>query len=111
MRFWTTILIMTILTKSYGQVTLGTGVAKIEFDAETIVDFYTKPTDKVYSKRIEFFDDKGINSWNIKDLEKEKVWLKPELLWLDYSQFNFRCKSKTNDWLEVIVNNEDGTSL
>jgi hypothetical protein len=102
---------MTILTKSYGQVTLGTGIVKIEFDGQTIVDFYSKPTDKTYLKRIEFFDDKSINGWNIKDLENEKTWLKPELLWLDYSQFNFRCKSTTTDWLELIVNNEDGTTL
>jgi hypothetical protein len=107
----TIIILITILTKSYGQVTLGTGIVKIEFDDKTIVDFYNKPTDQTQSKRIEFVDDKEINSWNIKNLDKEKVWLKPELLWLDYSQFNFRCKSTTKEWLEVIVNNEDGTSL
>lgn len=102
---------MTILTKSYGQVTLGTGIVKIEFDDKTIVDFYDKLTDKTQSKRIEFFDDKSINSWNIKNLDKEKTWLKPEVLWLDYSQFNFRCKTHANGWLEVIVNNETGKTL
>jgi hypothetical protein len=99
---------MTILTQSYGQVTLGTGVVKIEFDDKTIINFYTKPTDKVHSKRIEFFHDKEINSWNIKNLKTEQTWLKPEVLWLDYSQFNFRCKSTNDEWLELIVNNDNG---
>ena len=108
MKIWTTIILLTIVTLSYGQVTLGTGIVKIEFDEKTVVDFYKKPTDKVYFKRIEFFDDKSIDSWNIKNLEKEKTWLKPEVLWLDYSQFNFRCKSTNGDWLELIVNNDNG---
>jgi hypothetical protein len=108
MRVWTTILLLTIWTVGYGQVTLGTGIVKIEFNEKTVVDFYKKPADKVQFKRIEFFDDKSINSWNIKNLEKEKAWLKPEVLWLDYSQFNFRCKSTNGDWLELIVNNDNG---
>jgi len=99
---------MTILTQCYGQVTLGTGIVKIEFDDKTTIDFYSKPTDKVHSKRIVFFDDKEINSWNIKNLKTEQTWLKPEVLWLDYSEFNFRCKSKNGEWLELIVNNDSG---
>jgi hypothetical protein len=99
---------MTILTKSYGQVTLGTGIVKIEFDSSTVVDFYDNPTNKDFSKRVEFFNDKEINSWNIKNLKTEQTWLKPEVLWLDYSQFNFRCKSTNGEWLELIVNNDNG---
>jgi len=107
-----TILILIIsLSKSYGQVTLGTGIVKIEFDDKTVIDFYKRPTDKSHDKRIEFFDDKEINSWNIKNLETERTWLKPEVLWLDYSQFNFRCKATTADWLELIVSNENGMTL
>jgi len=33
------------------------------------------------------------------------------VLWLDYSSFVFICKTLTNDWFEVIVNNENGESL
>jgi hypothetical protein len=73
MRVLTTILVMTILTKSYGQVTLGTGIVKIEFDDKTTIDFYSNPADKVHSKRIEFFDDKQINSWNIKNLKLNRL--------------------------------------
>ena len=108
MRVWTIILLMSILTKGYGRVTLGTGIIKIEFDDKTVVDFYKRPTDKTFTKRIEFFDDKSINSWNIKNLGREQTWLKPEVLWLDYSQFNFRCKSTNGEWLELIVNNDNG---
>jgi hypothetical protein len=107
----TILIILITLAKSYGQVTLGIGIVKIEFDTKTIIDFYKLPTDKSHYKRIEFFDDKEIKTWNIKNLEVERTWLKPELLWVDYSQFNFRCKSITNDWLELIVNNENGMTL
>jgi hypothetical protein len=100
------LIVIISLTKSYGQVTLGTGIVKIEFDSKTVIDFYKRPTDKLHDKRIEFFDDKG--SWNIKNLKTEQAWLKPEVLWLDYSQFNFRCKSTNGEWLELIVNNENG---
>jgi hypothetical protein len=108
MKIETTISLLTIVTLSYGQVTLGTGIVKIEFDDKTIVDFYKNPTDNVYFKRIEFFNDKEIISWNIKNLKTEQTWLKPEVLWLDYSQFNFRCKSINGEWLELIVNNDNG---
>ena len=101
-------ILMTVLAEGYGQVTLGIGIVKIEFDSNTVVDFYKSPTDRTFTKRIEFFDDKSINTWNIKNLEREQTWLKPEVLRLDYSQFNFRCKSTNGEWLELIVNNDSG---
>ena len=96
------------VSSGFAQSPLGIGVVEIEFDASTVVEFYEKPADQAYARRIEFFDDKNIGSWNIKDLDKHQLWLKPEVLWLDYSQFKFRCKSVTGDWLEVIVNNQTG---
>ncbi|MCK4979581.1 MAG: hypothetical protein KAS62_04250, partial [Candidatus Delongbacteria bacterium] len=41
-------------------------------------------------------------------LEKQREWLKPEALSLDYSAFTFRCVEEKDNWLEVIVNNENG---
>jgi hypothetical protein len=111
MRVALTIFMLMLLTKGYGQVTLGTGIVTIDFDDRTVIDFYKKSTDKNHYKRIEFFDDKEINSWNIRNLEIERTWLNPEVLWLDYSQFNFRCKSATANWLELIVNNDNGMTL
>lgn len=93
------------------QTDLGIGIVSINFNDKTIIHFYEKPTDRQPTKTIEFFNDKSINSWNIKNLETERKWLKPEVLWLDYSSFNFRCKSKSNIWFEVIVNNENGNTL
>ena len=107
-RIWTILFLMTTLTSSYAQATLGAGIVKIEFDDKTILDFYKKPTDKTPCKRIEFFEDKAIHNWNIKNLKTEQAWLKPEVLWLDYSQFNFRCISTRGEWLELMVNNETG---
>ena len=108
MRILTTILLLSMLTMGYGQVTLGTGIVKIEFDDKTILDFYKAATDKTPYKRIEFFYDKEISSSNIKNLKTEQRWLNPELLWIDYSQFNFRCSSTNGEWLELIVNNNNG---
>jgi hypothetical protein len=92
------------------QTPLGIGMTEIEFNASTIVEFYNNPKDKAYAKRIEFFDDKSINSWSIRDIEKVKVWLKPESMWLDYHHFVFRTTTVDKYWLEVIINNEDGST-
>ena len=32
-------------------------------------------------------------------------------MWLDYFEFQFQCKAKTDGWLEVIVNNETNEAL
>ncbi len=105
-----TLILLTVLTQSYGQAPLGIGMVEIQFDASTVVEFYNTPEEKTFAKRIEFFDDKSINSWSIKDLKSVQSWLKPESMWLDYHHFVFRCTSANKAWLEVIVNNEDGKS-
>jgi|WetSurMetagenome_2_1015567.scaffolds.fasta_scaffold45558_3 hypothetical protein len=92
-----------------GQVAIGTGVVSIHFDDKTVVSFFDSPNDLNPKKTIQFFDDKSIKCWNIKDIEKHKTWLKPEVLWLDYNSFVFRCVDRKDDWFEVIVNNEDGS--
>lgn len=93
------------------QTSLGIGIISINFDDKPIIYFYQNPNDKKVNKIVEFFNDQSINSLNIKNLGTQKKWLKPETLWLDYSSFNFRCKSKTKNWYQVIVNNESGQTL
>ncbi len=93
------------------QTGLGIGLVSINFDDNTVIHFYAKPDGKQKVKTIQFFTDKSINGWNIKNLEAQKQWLKPETLWLDYSSFNFRCESKNNGWYEVIVNNQTGKTF
>lgn len=96
------IIIMSL--SSFGQSPLGIGLVKIAFDDKTVIDFYDSPEFSNKLKTIEFFNDKAINSWNIKNLENhQKDWLSPETLWLDYSQFTFRCKTKIEDCFEVYV--------
>lgn len=95
----------------WGQTELGIGLVSIHFSDSTILHFYSSPTEKQATKTIEFFNDKTINSWNIRELDKQKQWLKPECLRLDYSCFIFRCKSETSDWYELIVNNENAQSF
>ncbi|NRS90367.1 hypothetical protein HNQ02_003307 [Flavobacterium sp. 7E] len=93
------------------QTTLGIGLVSINFDDKTILHFYTTPTEKKPKRTIIFFDDQSINSWNIRDLDQQKEWLKPEILWLDYSKFVFRCVRIEDNWLKVIVNNETEETL
>lgn len=90
---------------------LGLGLVSINFDDKTTLNFYSKPNDKKAIRTIQFFNDKTINSWNIRNLDKHKEWLKPEILWLDYSQFVFRCLKNNDSWLNIIVNNETGETL
>ena len=93
------------------QTTLGIGLVSINFDDKTILHFYATPTDKEPKRTIVFFDDQSINSWNIRDLDQQKEWLKPEILWLDYSKFVFRCVKIDDNWLKIIVNNETKETL
>jgi hypothetical protein len=90
---------------------LGLGLVSINFDDKTTLHFYSAPNDKEPKRTVQFFIDETIDSWNIKDLDKHKDWLKPEILWLDYSQFVFRCLTVQDNWLKVIVNNETEETL
>jgi len=93
---------------SYGQTELGIGVVAINFNDTTLLNFYLTPTNKEPEKTLEFFNDTSINSWNIRNLDKQREWLRPEVLWLDYSLLFFRCKSEKNGWFQLIVNNDNG---
>lgn len=95
-------------TQVWSQTDLGIGLVSIDFDDKTVLEFYSDTLESEPVKVVEFFDDRTINSWNIKDLGKQKEWLKPEVLWLDYSAFTFRCLTRTDNWFEIIVNNENG---
>lgn len=95
----------------FARTEIGIGLVEINFDDKTVLQFYENPALSKSFGRIEFFDDKSINSWNIRNLEKEKVWLSPEVLWLDYSSFIFRCTARRQNWYQVIVNNESGKTL
>lgn len=97
-------------TEVWSQTDLGIGLVSIDFDDKTVLDFYSDTLAKEPEKEIEFFDDRTVNSWNIKDLEKQKEWLQPEVLWLDYFAFTFRCLNQTDKWFEIIVNNETKTT-
>lgn len=90
---------------------LGIGLVSIKFDDKTTLHFYSTPNDQVPKRTIQFFNDRAINSWNIRDLDKHRAWLNPEVLSLDYSQFVFRCLTIEDYWLKVMVNNETGESL
>ena len=93
------------------QTDLGLGLVSINFDDITVLHFFSSPNDKEPKRSIQFFNDPKINSWNIRNLDKQKEWLKPEILWLDYSSFVFRCLEIKDDWLKVMVNNENGETL
>lgn len=93
---------LTFLT-SFGQKEVGIGVVSINFDDKTLIEFYETSDLTKKLKIVEFFNDKSINSWNIKNLENHKDWLVPESMWLDYGQFRFRCKTKMGNCFEIYV--------
>lgn len=95
-------------SQASSQTALGIGLVSIDFDDNTVLEFYSDTLDTVPEKVIAFFDDKSINSWNIKNLDEQKKWLSPESLWLDYSAFSLRILTRSDKWFDVIVNNETG---
>lgn len=97
-------------TQVWSQTDLGIGLVSIDFDDKTVLEFYADTLTTEPKKVIEFFDDRTVNSWNIKDLKKQREWLKPEVLWLDYFAFTFRCLTKSDKWFEIIANNETKTT-
>jgi hypothetical protein len=97
-------ILLLLSTQVWSQTDLGVGLISIDFDDKTILEFYSDTSATEPIKVVEFFDDRSINSWNIKDFDKQKEWLKPEGLWLDYFAFTFRCLTKTDKWFEIIVN-------
>jgi hypothetical protein len=111
MKLLFTNIIFLLTTNLWGQTELGVGLVSINLSDTTVLQFYSAFEDKQPSKTIEIFNDKTINSWNILNLDKQKQWLNPECLWLDYSSLIFRCKSQTNNWYELIVNNDNGQTL
>jgi hypothetical protein len=94
----------------YSQDRVGNGIVSIKFNDKTVVRFYELATSSKPVKTVEFFNDESIDSYNIKNLKEQQKWLKPESLWLDYYQFQFRCLGEQNGRYEVIVNNETGQS-
>lgn len=106
-----TYLLLLLKTNLFAQTDLGLGLVSINFDDKTTLYFYLTPNDKEPKRTIQFFSDQTINSWNIRDLDKHKEWLKPEVFWLDYSYFVFRCLTIKDNWLKVIVNNETEETL
>jgi len=111
MRLLTINILLILTTSLWSQTNLGVGLVSINFDDKTTLYFYNDTTDQEPSKIINFFNDQTINSLNIKNIDKIQEWLKPEVLWLDYSSFIFRCLKKEKKWFQVITNNENGDTF
>ena len=104
-------ILLLLVTNLLAQTDLGLGLVSINFDDKTTLHFYSTPNDKEPKRTIQFFNDQKINSWNIRDLDNQREWLNPEVLWLDYSQFVFRCLTVNANWLKVMVNNTTAETL
>ncbi|UZR97521.1 hypothetical protein [Chondrinema litorale] len=108
MKFYFLYLLSFLLTFNKVETSIGIGLVKVDFDDKTVLNFYENKGDVNPIKRIEFFNDEKIQSWNIRDLKVHQQWLRPEVLWLNYYSFVFRCISDSNDWFEVLVNQDSG---
>ena len=98
-------------TNLNSQTDLGIGLISINFDEQRVLEFYPDTLGSKPDKIVEIINDPSINSWNIKDCETQQEWLKPEVFWLDYMAFSFRCLVSSREWYKVMVNNETGTTL
>jgi len=110
----TTLLInifLLLTTCSWAQSDLGIGVISINFKDKDILSFYLNTQDSQPLRKIEFFNDPTINSLNILNLKKNKLWLKPEVLEIDNSSLILRCVETNDQWLKVIVNNQSNSTL
>lgn len=94
----------------FAQANLGIGLVRINYNDTTVLHLYTSKTDKQPAKTIEFSPNTITDSQNIRNNEIKR-WLKPEGFALEYSFFVFRCKNRTDNWYEVIIDNESGQTL
>jgi hypothetical protein len=88
---------------TYSQSEIGIGIVSINFNEETVIDFYDTQELQKKIQTLEFFNDNKINRISLKNLELHREWLQPETFWLDYYQFNFRVKSNNENCYEVYV--------
>jgi hypothetical protein len=105
------LLVLVVFTKCFSQAPIGIGIVTITLDDKPVIDFYKSPTDDVFAKRITFTNDSISKGRTFRDREEVLRWLRPEVLWLDHYELIFRCKSSTDDWYEVVANNENGHTL
>jgi hypothetical protein len=90
---------------------IGIGLVLIDFDESTVIDFYSAPDNGLKPvKSISFYDDHVQQVWKIRNYEVNRSWLKPEAYNPLYDLLAFRCRSRKDGWMEVIVNNNSGTS-
>ena len=111
MRAPLTLILFCLFTPSFSQAPIGIGIVTITLDDKPVIDFYKSPTDDTFTKRITFTNDSITKGRTFKDREEVLRWLRPEVLWLDHYELIFRCKSSTDDWYEVVANNENGHTL
>ncbi|MDC6407069.1 MULTISPECIES: hypothetical protein [Maribacter] len=104
-------ILLLIAIEFQAQTNPGIGLVSIGFDDKTKLEFYESEMDNEPTEVLEFFLDSTISSLSIRNLNTQHKWLNPEVLWLDYHEFTFRCVSKTEDCFEIIVDNETGKSM
>lgn len=111
MKYFLVSILIFLTSNLCAQSDIGIGLVTINFDENTTLNFYAHPKDEKPTRTLQFFNDQSINSWSIQNLDKHAYWLKPEILWLDYSQLIFRCISNKDNWLEFKVNNKTEETL
>jgi len=110
----TYVLILTLCLSLFAaaKTELGIGVIVIDFSENTVVEFYDSPELNLKPvKSIMFYDDHVNQVWKIKNMETHKSWLKPEAYNPLYDLLAFRCISKKDGWIEVMVNNNTGQTF
>ncbi len=82
---------------------LGLGVIQVDIYKTTEIKVYRNKGDKSPEKIIRLVNKDG--EINIEE-HNYSNWLKPEAIWLDYSQFLFRYTAVEDKWIQIIVNTD-----
>ncbi len=112
MKFYRQIIILIISLSSFNALAQvkeikGSGVISVNIAKLPTINFYKNKNNNDIYKTIEVFDDKVINSYNIKSLDSiSATWFKPMHLYLDYFIFDFQCSNFDENWIQVVVNEE-----
>jgi len=93
------------ITTTHPHTELGLGVIEVDINQTKEIRVFANKEEKEPEKAIRLVKLNGDIIIEEKDYSK---WLKPESVWLDYSQFLFRFTKIEGDWIQIIINNDSG---
>jgi hypothetical protein len=85
------------------------GLVQIESRSNYSIQFYKTAQDTAAVHTIQMVFDTF--SFSMRDRDEVLTWFRPEAYWPEYMPLTMRCRSKTKDRMEVVVNKETNETL